>query len=343
MAEIKIIRTPINGIAGKLATYSSVFIVYDNNVKDFAYSLGIKAKSMMGIEVSEENKTIETVQAICRWLMEEGADRKAFVLAVGGGITTDLTGFAASVYKRGVRFGFLPTTLLAQVDASIGGKNGVNLDSYKNMIGVFRQPEMTFICPEALETLPYNELLSGAAELLKTFIIDDSGRYYEKAVRNLQAIRESVNKGETIQKKFPEILEEIAAAADIKAGIASRDPLEHGERRLLNLGHTFAHAIEKKSSEKISHGEAVAMGIILAARLSESLGLAENGLARKLKTDFEACGLPAKCPYKIENLAEAMKKDKKAEGEIVHFVLPVSIGKVVTRDLEVEDVVNRLK
>lgn len=134
----------------------------------------------------------------------------------------------------------------------------------------------------------------------------------------------------------------IAAAANVKAGIAGRDPNERGERRLLNLGHTFAHAIEKNSSEAIPHGQAVSMGIILAARLAESLGLTD-GLSERLEADFTACGLPVECPYSIETLADAMKKDKKADGAFVHFVLPLGIGHVETRELRVEEAVSALK
>ena len=262
--------------------------------------------------------------------MEQGADRKAFLLGIGGGVTTDITGFAASVYKRGVKFGFIPTTLLSQVDAAIGGKNGVNLDSFKNMVGVIRQPESTFICPEPLEALPDTQMVSGAAELLKTFIISNDNDNYFKAV-------------DALKSKSRDLGPLVAEAAKVKAGIASRDPEEHGERRLLNLGHTFAHAIEKLSEESIGHGQAVAMGIIMAARLSEKVGTAEFGLSARLESDFKACGLPTECPFGISEMAGAMKKDKKAEGSIVHFVLPVSIGHVETRDLTVEEVVKLLE
>ena len=329
------------------AKQCKVFIVCDRNVGWVVDRIGVKAARVMDIEATEQDKSLETVLEIDRWLMEQGADRSAFVLGIGGGITTDMVGFAASVYKRGVKFAFIPTTLLSQVDAAIGGKNGVNLDSYKNMVGVIRQPEATFICPEVLGTLPYPQIVSGAAELLKTFIIQNERGNYEEAVSVLSAIRTAQGDfpgkengavpGGRIRGYSEELRGLVAAAADVKAGIAGRDPFENGERRLLNLGHTFAHAIEKLSDEAIGHGEAVSMGIILAARLSERLGLAQEGLAARLKTDFEACGMPVECPYSIKDMAGAMKKDKKAEGAIVHFVLPLAIGRVETRDLSPED------
>ena len=335
MTSINIIECPLAEVRNRLEAFGEIFIVCDRNVFGICQRLHLPARGIYQIEATESNKIVDTVLGICRWLLEQGADRKAFVLGIGGGITTDIAGFAASIYKRGVRFGFLPTTLLAQVDAAIGGKNGVNLDSYKNMLGIIRQPEMTFICPEVLETLSEKEVTSGAAELLKTFIIRDDNGNYENAVRMLSEWRKSAGSLSGLGNL-------VGAAAHVKAAIAGRDPNEHGERRLLNLGHTFAHAIEKNSKEKIAHGHAVAMGIILAARLSEALGLAQNGFADSLETDFKACGLPTECPFSVDELADAMRKDKKADGGIVHFVLPIAIGNVEIRDLSVDAAVDAL-
>jgi 3-dehydroquinate synthetase len=254
------------------------------------------------------------------------------VLAIGGGITTDLAGFAASIYKRGVRYANLPTTLLAQVDAAIGGKTGVNFDNYKNMLGVIVQPVFTVICADALRTLPHRDFLSGAAEMLKTFLIENEDENYGKAVRCLSG------SGDGLQDL-------VFAAAAVKAGVVSRDPFEQGERRKLNLGHTFAHAIEHEARQRgndVTHGEAVAMGMILAARLSDATGLS-TGMEARLTQDFTAVGLPVACPYPLETLAAAMDKDKKAEGGLVHFVLPERIGSVVIRDLKVDEVIKTLK
>ena len=338
MERINIIHCPVSEVSSHLDD-EGIFIVCDSNVKELAERTGVKAKGIFEIEATEQGKSLETVLAIDRWLLEQGADRNAFVLGIGGGITTDMTGFAASVYKRGVRFAFIPTTLLSQVDAAIGGKNGVNLDSYKNMIGVIRQPEAVFICPEPLETLPFAQIISGASELLKTFIIQNEGDNYSQAVKVLSEI----SKSDSLGCCSDALNDLVAKAAMVKAGIAGRDPEEHGERRLLNLGHTFAHAIEKMSSEKIAHGEAVSMGIILAARLAEKLEIAEKGLAARLEADFMACGMPTSCPFKIGELTEAMHKDKKAEGGSIHFVLPLGIGKVETRILSPEYVTSLLE
>lgn len=286
---------------------------------------------MKVLDASEKAKDMATVLDLCSWLLEAGADRSSLLLAVGGGITTDLAGFAACIYRRGIRFAFVPTTLLAQVDAAIGGKTGVNFLDFKNMLGVIRQPEFTFECAQVLRTLPRRDFLSGAAELLKTFLIDNTGNAYEKTVAYLSAAKASDqhSRSEALQTL-------IAAAAKVKAGIVSRDEQERGERRCLNLGHTFAHAIEHEARQAgldVTHGEAVAVGILLAARLSEAMGLAPKGLAARLEADWTACGLPTGVPFDPATLTAAMTKDKKAEGDTIHFVLLSSIGQVEIRKI----------
>ena len=371
----------ITDVTGYLKGYPAVFVVADRQVKSSAEQV-VKAheeqklevalpnpSNLLLLDVSEENKSMSTVLEICKWLMDNGADRNALLLAIGGGITTDMAGFAASIYKRGIRFAYVPTTFLSQVDAAIGGKTGVNFENYKNILGVIRQPEFTYICPEVLGTLPYRDFLSGAAELLKTFIIDNAGNNYEKAVEVLSEIHGSIDRKQAIALHLAEIEELAAAAARIKARIVERDEFECGERRKLNLGHTFAHAIESVSMSRhncaesgISHGEAVAMGMIMAAKASEryynlasenslrpdviagqnDTATSEEGesLSSRLARDFSRCGLPTECPFPPESLSGAMKKDKKAENGIVHFVLIRAIGDVRIEDLPVESAVN---
>lgn len=313
----------IGQIGRFLGAEAECYVVYDPNVAWVADEVmaALPVKGATGLATSEERKTMDSVLGLERWLLDAGASRGALLLAIGGGITTDLVGFTAAIYKRGIRYANLPTTLLAQVDAAIGGKTGVNLDGYKNMLGAFRMPEYTFLCADVLRTLPTREWRCGLAEMLKTFLIGDA-EAYRRALKEVT----------------PEL---IARAAAIKADIVSRDPLEHGERAKLNLGHTFGHAIEHEArlrGDDINHGEAVAMGIILAARLSERLGLAENGLATALKQDFDRLDLPTECPYPLERLLAAMAKDKKAEGGgTVKFVLPVAPGQVVFQALNPYD------
>lgn len=316
-----------------LEAYPKVFLVYDRNVAWVAQEIAAACPpaGMKVLDASEKGKDMATVLDLCSWLLEAGADRSSLLLAVGGGITTDLAGFAACIYRRGIRFAFVPTTLLAQVDAAIGGKTGVNFLDFKNMLGVIRQPEFTFECAQVLRTLPRRDFLSGAAELLKTFLIDNTGNAYEKTVAYLSAAKASDqhSRSEALQTL-------IAAAAKVKAGIVSRDEQERGERRCLNLGHTFAHAIEHEARQAgldVTHGQAVAVGILLAARLSEAMGLAPKGLAARLEADWTACGLPTGVPFDPATLTAAMTKDKKAEGDTIHFVLLSSIGQVEIRKI----------
>ena len=329
-------RDRMGDIAPLVAEESEVFVVYDANAAGVAVEVIEAAPGVRGsiaIEATEADKSMDTVLLIVRSLLEAGASRKALLIAVGGGITTDLTGFAASIYKRGIRYANVPTTLLAQVDAAVGGKTGVNLDDYKNMLGVIVQPVFTFVCADTLRTLPRRDFLSGAAELLKTFIIENEEDHYGRAVRWLSSGGSEA-----------ELQELVLAAAAVKAGVVSRDPFEAGERRKLNLGHTFAHAIEHEAfrrGDDITHGGAVAMGMVLAARLSDALGVS-NCLERLLTADFAAAGLPVQCPYPVEALAEAMDKDKKAEGALVHFVLAERIGSVTICDLSVAEALNAL-
>ena len=348
-----------------LEQYEHVYAVMDENVAMKCYAAGAIADMLnrrgapgMLVEASEEAKCMDTIMDICGWLLENGADRDALVLAIGGGITTDMVGFAASIYKRGVRFAYVPTTLLAQVDAAIGGKTGVNMGGYKNMLGVIRQPEFTYVCPQVLESLPMEDFQAGAAEMLKTFIIEDDGNY-EVAAGLLKSLTNDFIElcaGSTLsdgEARWPEALTGrlteltplIAAAARVKAGVVSRDQFESGERMKLNLGHTFGHAIEALAHKKhndIDHGHAVALGMVYAAQLAEKLEMAEPGFAAAIEHDLDACLLLIINPYSIHDMAEAMRKDKKAENGKVHFVLPRAIGDVVMHDLTVDEVVELL-
>ena len=227
------------------------------------------------------------------------------------------------------------------------------------MLGTIRQPEFTYVCPQVLESLPMQDFLSGAAELLKTFIIEDDG-HYAQAVSFLKEVTDEFiatrddshtlsycqdTWSEVLSGKLSKMTPLIAAAAAVKAGVVSRDQFENGERRKLNLGHTFAHAIESlaaKHHNDIDHGQAVALGMVYAARLSEKLGMAEEGFAKELENTLDSCLLLIINPYAVADMAEAMKKDKKAEGGKVHFVLPRKVGDVVMHDLTVEEAVELL-
>lgn len=370
------------GLGACLEPYRYVFAVIDRNVADKCPAI-IQIQDLLNrrdakiklVEASEEAKTMDTVLDICAWLLENNADRNALVLAVGGGITTDMAGFAASIYKRGVRFAFVPTTLLSQIDAAIGGKTGVNFEKYKNILGVIRQPDFTYLCPQVLESLPKRDFFSGAAEMLKTFIIEDGGNYQKAAdlffdITSEFTLEARINGKEdqqvwkSLMSKHRKTLSELtAAAARVKAGVVSRDQFERGERRKLNLGHTFAHAIEtlaqRDGGERfnghdgvselhgVTHGEAVAMGMVLAARLADRYYRNDRNdpteLEGKISGDLWDADIPCYCPYTPEEMGEIMKKDKKAEGGKIHFVLPKSVGDVEMVDLTVEEVIGLLE
>ena len=360
-----LIHEGIERLEACLEPYKHVFVVMDSNVAmncpaayEVSQMLNRRGVPGMLVDVSEEAKCMETVMEICGWLLENGADRDALVLAIGGGITTDMVGFAASLYKRGVRCAYVPTTLLAQVDAAIGGKTGVNFDGYKNMLGTICQPEFTYICPQVLESLPMEDFQAGAAEMIKTFIIEDNGNY-QAAVQLLKDLADdfvSICQGSTLsdgEARWPEVLLPrlaeftplIAAAAKVKADIVSRDQFEAGERRKLNLGHTFGHAIESlahKQHNDIDHGHAVALGMVYAAKLAEKLEMTEEGFAAALERDLDNSLLLIINPYSVANMADAMRRDKKAEDGKVHFILPRAVGDVVVHDMTVEEAVNLL-
>lgn len=313
-----------------------IFVVCDRAVAHLVPRLGLDA-AVLELEASEEKKSLRTVEEICRALLEGGADRKSFVLALGGGIISDMAGFAASIYMRGIRFAYVPTTLLAMTDAAIGGKTGVNFLSYKNILGSFTEPCFTWMAAASLEGLPRREVLSGAAEMLKSFIIDNVDGSYSTA---LEFFRTASLPEKCDAATAARLLPLARAAAGVKAGIVSRDFRESGERKLLNLGHSFAHAIEHLAQTGadgnvgISHGEAVSMGIVLAARLSCALGYAPKGFDSSLEADFASAGLRVKCPYAPRQLVQAMSRDKKAEAGTLSFVLMRGISDVFVEKLE---------
>lgn len=360
------VEQTIDNLEACLERYPHVFAVMDSNVAmncpaamQMAEIMNRKGVPGKLIDSSEETKTMETVMDVCGWLLDNGADRDALILAIGGGITTDIAGFAASIYKRGVRFAYVPTTLLSQVDAAIGGKTGVNFERYKNILGVIRQPEFTYICPQVLASLPHREFTAGVAEMLKTFIIKDEGNY-QKAIDVLQEMQQgySILPEESaadywcdcITAYSNELVYLISEAVRVKAGIVTNDQFEKGERRKLNLGHTFAHAVEtlaQRNEDDISHGEAVAIGLVLAARLSDRVFNGDmdtpTAMEGSIAIDLCDCGLYPECPYEIEEMAEIMCRDKKAEGGSVHFILMREIGDVVSYTMTVDEVVKLLK
>lgn len=273
----------------------------------------------------ENHKTLSTLEYIYERLLELNADRRTFIVALGGGIVCDVAGFAASTYMRGVDYGFVATTLLAQTDASVGGKNGVNVKGYKNIAGVFNQPYFVLCPPAVLKTLPQNEIANGMAEIIKHALIADLNmfKYIEAnaaAIKNLE----------------PECINYLVRrSVEIKAGVVNRDEREQGERRKLNFGHTLGHAMEK--SMGISHGEAVAAGMLFAVALSIAVGDIAPEFYARLRRVYLAVGLPAEMPVVNSEHLQIMSSDKKREGDAVNFVLLKKIGRAYVRKIQLAE------
>ncbi len=299
-------------------------IITDTNVGKL-YPLDAIAGGVITIGTGETIKTLETVEKIYAQLLSLQADRSAFIVGVGGGIVCDITGFAASTFMRGVRFGFVATSLLAQVDASVGGKNGVNFQGYKNMVGLFHQPEFVICDLEVLKTLPPREISCGLAEIVKHAAIADADFF---AFLEEQA--------ESVLALDPEAIEKLVLRlVDIKSAIVSRDETEKGERRLLNFGHTFGHAIEKVSG--ISHGEAVSIGMVMAAALSVKRGLLSAQEDRRQRDLLAKLQLPNGFASDPQKILDAVTKDKKKAGDRIHFILLAGIGNAVVEPIAIEE------
>ncbi len=273
----------------------------------------------------ESSKTMAVVERVGRGLLDAGADRATFVAGVGGGVVCDIAGFAASVFLRGVPFGFAATTLLAQVDAAIGGKNGVDLDGVKNVLGTFAQPEFTLCDPRFLATLPARELANGFAETVKTALVGDAD-LFEDLERRPAAYRALEPAG---------MEDAIARAVAVKAAIVARDEREEtGARKVLNLGHTIGHAVEALTG--LAHGEAVAIGLSFALRLSRALGvLRAPDLPERTDALLRAFGLPVAADAAPADVARLAAKDKKRTGGTIDIVLVEAPGRPLVRPLEI--------
>lgn len=288
-------------------------MITDETVKSH-YGVVFSDLPTIAIGQGEKIKNLDTVKRIYREFLKLEIDRSSQIIGIGGGIVCDVSGFAASTYLRGLTFGFVPTTLLAQVDASIGGKNGVNFQDYKNIIGVFRQPRFVLCDPEVLGTLPEKELQCGIAEIIKHALIKDSS-LFKLLEREWNALL-SLDK--------PSVEKIVSESIRIKAEVVQADALEAGERRKLNFGHTLGHAIEKEY--RLPHGEAVSIGMVMAAKISESMGLLKGKDTELIINLLSKFGLPTQLPSEAGPLMKAVKKDKKREGEKIHFVLLTEIG-----------------
>lgn len=293
-----------------------VIVITDSNVDRCHHAL-ISSYEHIVIGLGEGAKNFATLEKIYTSLMDMYADRSTFLLGIGGGIVTDITGFVATTYMRGVKFGFIPTTLLSQVDASVGGKNGVNVAGYKNMVGTFSMPQFVICDATMLSTLPDREFRAGIAEIIKAAIIADPALF---------ELLESLS-FEELRSNTATLASVVEAALRVKIDIVSADEREKGLRRVLNLGHTIAHAIEK-SSRIYNHGEAVAAGLCCVTEAALKCGYISASDAERIEALFAKYGFNTELPAPVSQLLKAMRSDKKREGDTLHLIMPEKIGAV---------------
>jgi len=298
-----------------IVTESNVGPLYAERAEQALHKAGYQTTTIT-FPAGEANKTLESIQHIWAGLLQGGLDRKSTVVALGGGVTGDMAGFAAATFMRGVRWVGLPTSLLSMVDASLGGKTGIDLPQGKNLIGAFHPPSLVLADPGLLASLPEAELRSGLAEVVKHGIISDPG-LFTLCAAGIDSVKSNLTGI-------------VGRAMAVKAAVIEADPYERGIRASLNLGHTVGHAVELVSEFKLRHGEAIAIGTVVEARLAERLGLATGGLAEEIATALEGLSLPTRIPSDMshEAIIQAMKVDKKKAAGVVKFALPVKIGQV---------------
>lgn len=307
-------------ILGAYLPSAQVVLLVDENVSKL-YTEALAPYQQLIVPLGEGNKTLATVEALAKQLVELNADRGTFIVGVGGGITCDVANFVASIFMRGVRCGLVSTTLLSQLDASVGGKNGVNLSGYKNMLGVFSQPEFVICDTSMLSTLPDREFRAGLSELIKAALITDADLF----------ITIAKCKDAILARDTTVLTDLIYRGVEIKADVVRRDERESGERKKLNLGHTFAHAIE--ASGELNHGEAVSVGLVIAAKISHKLGLLTIDDVAEIEYTLQLFGLPVTTSIPKEKLLADIRKDKKKEGDSIGFIVMNGIGRCEVRKL----------
>ena len=326
-----------------------VAIVTDENVAQAHLENLTKTLDSAGIShvtkimpPGEASKSFTGLETLIDWLLDNKVERQDMVIAFGGGVIGDLTGFAASTLRRGVRFTQIPTTLLAQVDSSVGGKTGINVPQGKNLVGAFHQPSLVLADLDVLQTLPDREFRAGYAEIVKYAAICDRP-FFDWLESNLDALKNRDNQAMSYA---------IEKSCQTKADIVAQDEKEHGARALLNLGHTFAHAYENLTgySDNLLHGEAVGLGIAQAARLSVDLGLCPETDAQALVNHLASAGLPISQtdvkggPFEATKLVNAMAQDKKVSQGVMTFILMKAIGKAfITNDVSAKQITTFLQ
>lgn len=320
----------LKNIARYLPSDKPIVIITDENINRLYGKLFPNAPAII-MGLGEESKTLATAEYLCRQLIEIGCDRSWFVLGIGGGIVCDVTGFVASIFLRGISFGFVSTSLLSQVDASVGGKNGVNLDGYKNMVGVFNQPKFVICDINMLQTLPLMEISNGLAEIVKHGLIADK--------KMLDFIAQYSQ--EALVLNYEVICRLISDSIRIKSSIVQADEHEAGERRKLNFGHTIGHAIEKL--EQKGHGRAVAMGIHAAALFSMEYGFISRQEVDWITNLLERLNLPTTLTYPADQIISAVAIDKKKQSNHIYFIFLESLGKVRIEKISYKEINSFIK
>tara|TARA_X000000368_G_scaffold213440_1_gene168620 strand:- start:78 stop:1085 length:1008 start_codon:yes stop_codon:yes gene_type:complete len=306
---------------------SNVFLIVDSNIYDIYSKKFHEFENVLVVESVEDSKSLAYLDTLIDKLILLGCNRSSFIVGVGGGVICDIAGFIASIYMRGLRFGFVPTTLLSITDASIGGKNGVNFKGIKNIIGTINEPEFLLIDFSFLKTLSDFELSNGYSEIIKHACISS-----DKLFSLLEQVELDYN-----TNSFKKILKE---SIKVKLNIIRNDLNENNSRKLLNFGHTFGHAIEAKY--KMSHGEAISLGIVLAINLSSKFGyLDDNSTIVRITNLLSKFSLPIDInKYNKKSLIYYVTKDKKSKGKYVDFIVLNSIGNAEVKSILIEELIS---
>ncbi|MEG2009407.1 MAG: 3-dehydroquinate synthase [Oscillospiraceae bacterium] len=322
----EIISKEIKPGRAALIADEQVFALYGKAVKASLEASGFRVYSFT-FPPGEGSKTPETLLKIMNFLAENQFSRSEPAIALGGGVCGDLAGFAAACYLRGMELVQLPTSLLAMVDASVGGKTAVDLPQGKNLMGAFKQPRTVICDPKLLETLPDNEFSAGMAEVIKYALMADKKLF--------EALEKSGGRQGLSQNALEKI---ISRCIEIKGEIVAEDELDLGARHKLNLGHTIGHAIEIRSSYSLNHGEAVAIGMYMICKAAEKIGHCETGTASRLKHVLNTFNLPTSTSYDSKELAQFVLSDKKRSGDSIDFVFPKQVGNCFCKSVAVSEI-----
>lgn len=311
----------------KIVGSAKTIFITDENVFA-AHEKQFKNKNVIVLKAGEEYKIQTTVDTVIEQLIEMQADRKTVLVGVGGGVVTDITGYVASIYMRGIQFGFVPSSLLAMVDASIGGKNGIDVGVYKNMVGIIRQPSFLLFDSLLLQTLPQDEWRNGFAEIIKHASIKDAAMFRQLEENDLGFY----------QKKGRELNALIQRNALLKTKVVQQDEFEKADRKLLNFGHTLGHALENQY--ELSHGQAISIGMAYASSLSQKMNGFKN--ADRIVSLLIRYGLPSFAEFDKDKVINVLKMDKKKTNDRIHFILLEKIGKASIKEISIKELYENL-